>query len=494
MRLADLLSEVPELLSLTSAGRVRLPELIQVPFTPRVRAVVDHPHMQRLRSVRQLSLSYFVFPGAVHTRFEHSLGVFETAARYLLALTSHPKNEEFTRSLTLRDVESFLLAALLHDIGHYPFAHVLEDLDGEIPDHIGLLRPMLTGAIGEIYPSLKLSPATPPLGEVILRHWRSASIDDIAYYVSGELSEDRPGVGTEVRPLLRSLLDGPVDADKMDYLYRDSIHCGVPYGRFIDRDRFFSALTVASGTTPRLALTGKGRIGMELLAYARSAMYSEVYWHHASRAITVMLNAALKEALSVAFRGDRLRLMDLLFGRSDEEALGDLGREGGSVCADLVELIRQRRLYKRLAVVQSGVHPTLFDMLDRLKWEERDRFMNLQTRFVERIQAQRLFASVWESPIPWHWVLVDVPARKKGLSDVPILSGPDGGTLTGALPDGVWHGIRHDFEQHVRKIRVMCHPDLAQALETKGRRTSFNDTLLNLLSECAWEELTRFAT
>ncbi|MDP6945983.1 MAG: HD domain-containing protein, partial [Myxococcota bacterium] len=118
--------QIPELVP-AGAGRgvIRLPELQNVPVTPAVAEIIDHPHFQRLRRVRQLGPTYLVYPGATHTRFEHSLGVYGTVVRYLQSLL---QREVIRQSLDEVDVRTVLMAGLLHDIGHYPFAHTLEAL------------------------------------------------------------------------------------------------------------------------------------------------------------------------------------------------------------------------------------------------------------------------------------------------------------------------------------------------------------------------------
>ena len=112
---------IPEL---TDCGRrVRLPPGRDVVLTPRFASVVDSPTFQRLRNVRQLGPTHLVYPGAVHTRFEHSLGVFRSVGMCVRALLREPS---VAMSLTEKDILSVLAAGLLHDLGHYPYAHSLE--------------------------------------------------------------------------------------------------------------------------------------------------------------------------------------------------------------------------------------------------------------------------------------------------------------------------------------------------------------------------------
>lgn len=494
-----LLAEIEELHPVHSAGVVRLPELIGVPFSGRVKAVVDHPHFQRLRKVRQLSLAYYVYPGAVHTRFEHSLGVFETMTRYLTALLTSKGLTRLATPLTRTDVESLLVAALLHDIGHYPFAHLMEDLFSSVPDHVELVAPFLSGEIAARYPALALPDGTPSLGQVIAAQWPAVDLEAVSYYISGERgagirAESLARFASEPKhALLRSLLDGPVDADKMDYLYRDSLHCGVPYGRFIDRDRFFMALTLSPREPFGLAFDEKGRISVELFAYARSAMYSEVYWHHSSRAVTAMLNRAFRAAIAEGVLPDCERLMDLVFSRSDEDVVDWLARRGGEVCGEIMRLLGARRLYKRLVVIERRPHPTLFDMLERLKWEDKPAFARLEARFVARLNQSGLLAPILGRDLAAHEVLIDVPHRARGLSDVALLHEGQRLEASTAGENGVWHGIRNDFESYVRKIRIFAHPDLQAAFVNAGGRkrpdAGLEERLLNLLSECAFREL-----
>ncbi len=491
-----LLFEIEELHPARSAGIIRLPELVGVPLTARVRRLIDHPHFQRLRNVRQLSLTYLVYPGAVHTRFEHSLGVLETGIRYLTALLTNRRALAFLKPIHRGDLESLLLAMLLHDIGHYPFAHLLEDLYAEVPDHIDLVRPFLTGEIGRRYPSLALPDKTPALGDLVARDWPHASIDDIAYFVSGARAESEVSSSiSNGKALLRSVLDGPVDADKMDYLYRDSIHCGVPYGRFIDRDRFFQALTVAADRPDRIALHEKGRICVELFAYARSAMFSEVYWHHSSRAVTAMVNRAFREAVDGDASLDRNTLMDRLFGRSDEEVVQWLSGRSGGACGSLMADIRNRRPYKRLLVIQKPSNPALFDMLDRCKWDSAHDFGRLQAEFIRGLNEKKWLADALGREILPHEILIDVPHRRSGLADVPIIREHEDHYVEDESGQDVWNGIRNDFERWVRKIRVFCHPEIREAIRRKsGRRrpdATLANRLTNLLSGCAWRESQR---
>ena len=104
-----------------------------VPFTPRVRALVDTPEFQRLTHISQLGLASRVYPGATHTRFEHALGVYHNALRYLWQLSN---DSRFCQAIDKHKAEVLIVSSLLHDLGHWPFCHPIEDMGlADLPPH-----------------------------------------------------------------------------------------------------------------------------------------------------------------------------------------------------------------------------------------------------------------------------------------------------------------------------------------------------------------------
>lgn len=258
------LDDLPELLAVDARPHlIRIPDQVDVPVTPRVLRLIDTAAFRRLQGISQLGLVSQVYPAARHTRFEHSLGVYRLALDYLRRLRGDPR---FQIAVTRRDVEVFLVAALCHDLGHWPFCHLVEDMGLPlVPSHEQLARRALQGK---------------EIAECLQRDWGIAP-QEVADLLEGV--DDSPP-----RRLMGSLLSGPIDIDKLDYLQRDSLHAGVPYGRNFDPPRLIGSLCLNSAGD-RLAISEKGRTAAEMLVFARYVMFSEVYWHHAVRSATTML-------------------------------------------------------------------------------------------------------------------------------------------------------------------------------------------------------------
>ncbi|MEO2047515.1 MAG: HD domain-containing protein, partial [Pirellulales bacterium] len=248
------LRDIPEIAALRSSrGIVRIPPEIDVPITSRVRQLIDTSEFHRLADIRQLGLVSLVYPAANHTRLEHCLGVYHNALLYVDRLVDEPR---FATAVEPADIERFLVSSLLHDLGHWPFCHPIEDLAlPQVPGHELFANSFLLE--GEIADTLR-------------DDW-SIQPRDVLEMLSGKPRTRRDRI-------FRSMLSGPIDVDKMDYLIRDSLHAGVPYGRNFDQHRLIQSLCL-NEMGDGLALSNKGKTAAEMMVFARYVMFSEVYWH-----------------------------------------------------------------------------------------------------------------------------------------------------------------------------------------------------------------------
>lgn len=415
--------DIPELADLDSGRNlIRVPMEQNVPFTRRVRSLVDTAEFQRLSHISQLGLVSKVYPGATHTRFEHALGVYHNALRYLQQLR---KDARFVATISDADAELLIATALLHDIGHWPFCHPIEDMGlTSMPPH-------------EAHAAHFLAPQT-ELAQVLRHEW-NVNPDDVVSLLTGQAA-------TPARRVLKSILSGPIDIDKMDYLDRDSLHCGVPYGRNFDRQRLMQSL-VLNATGDGLAITSKGKTAAELMVFARYVMFSEVYWHHAVRAATNMFARAFFH-LSPAFN------LELLFTQTDAEMIANLRQAArGGACEALLEGVfgPRRVIYKRAAEFTPSQNPEVYRLISGRRFGE----------LVEISEQLAMVASrAWGETVTPTEILVDAPPPHKEVEFAVDIYFPktDSYRPLRTVSPVVETLAMTQFDDYVKRVRIFIHP------------------------------------
>ena len=410
----------------------RIPDQIDVPVTPRVLRIIDTAEFQRLKTISQLGLVSTVYPAAGHNRFEHSLGVYRTA---LLFLQHYRSDQRFTEIVSDEQAEAFLLASLLHDIGHWPFCHPIEDIAAK-----GIAAHEDIGA-NYILDS--------EIGQAIAEDWQ-CDCNLVVDLIRGKKGDPETA-------LIKSLLSGPIDVDKMDYLFRDSLHAGVPYGQNFDSGRLISSLTI-NEAGDRLAITSKGRTAAELMVFARYVMFSEVYWHHAVRSATAMLQRAF--FLLHAQGNFEPEFYDNWFRQSDFEFVQTWKQNGGEESRQLLDLLfgTKRLLYKRAANYSGFESEEIFHKLAHRPYEE---LVTTSHKLADAINAQH------KTALGPNDILIDAPPvglevqfevdvfypsekRYRRLGDVsPVVS-----TLA-----------HKQFDDYVKQVRIFVHPNQANAIK-----------------------------
>jgi HD superfamily phosphohydrolase len=348
---------------------IRDPLWNNIRVDPLAMQLVDTPAFQRLRYVRQLGLAYLVYPGASHSRFEHALGAYHLARRALSLF----EERDLTRELGREHCLIVRCAALLHDIGHYPFSHALEEI-GAL-HHEEVARPLVTN--GEVADVLRTS-----LG------------DDAPERIMALIR------GRSASPL-QGLISGSLDLDKIEYLKRDAFMCGVNYGD-IDVDRLLDSLTLATdpdGSQLVVGISEKGLSALESLLFAKYQMYRNVYWHHAVRSATAMYKRLVDGALRAGSLG-----AETLAAFTDEGLLHELAQRAPTplLCA-----LRERRLYKRAFECPAAELPT-----ECGEWIADDRALVVAVE-------DRLALEVGLAP---GELLLDYPAKTQMLGlDIPVV-------------------------------------------------------------------------
>lgn len=358
------------------------------------RSVINHPAFQRLRRIRQLAWTEYVYPGSVHTRFEHSLGVMHVATRVYDAVTR--RSRSFLESKLAYDPEGVGIgrdrklvrfAALLHDVGHAPFSHASEEL---MPSRAGTEKKFRH----EEYSA-----------EIVRRQLRDAiekhPFNENVHLTAEEIASLIDGTTGARRAIFwRELIDGQMDADRMDYLLRDSTHLGVQYGRF-DLDRIVSTIVAAEVAQPeslaaaepgggetvqpaaetaqsaveakddpphkeyRLAVREGGWHAAVGLVLARYYMFTQVYFHKTR----VAYDIHLREALATMLPGGRFPTP--LGGELDEYVRWDDWRVFGKLAAGEGgphgERLRSRNHYRLIWHTSESPELPELEKLDEVK-------------------------------------------------------------------------------------------------------------------------------
>ncbi len=374
--------------------------------------LVGRHEIQRLHSIKQLGLGNMVFPGANHTRFEHSLGVYHLAGRMCEAL-----------ELNKEDTLALKTAGFLHDICHPPFSHTLEELMERITgkDHMDLARELICGDMPMCMDRDRdLFGGAEPIAAILEDNGVSAKevCDLIAYPVSelGGISPSQSTLDIEGGPAKQSFFDskdyahqiihGPVDADQMDYLMRDAHYTGVDHGA-IDIDRLLTQMILFNG---KMALDKGGIVAAEGLMVSRALMYSSVYYHKTVRIVEMMLTKAVEAAMEKGEDFSEIYLMN------DVDLLSRLNTVGG-VASKLSRDVMFRRLYKKSYILYSN-NLTDEDKVELTKYVGYEKRKALENDIANNAGLDKF------------QVIVDIPSKstllssvKIGKTDVQILDG-----------------------------------------------------------------------
>ena len=421
----------------TSTVRDSLYDLI--PLGPREEKLIGTTPFLRLQKIKQLGFVYRIWPGATHTRYEHSLGCYYLGVRALRSLLQRGDDGGLF-GVSVSSVQTLVVAALLHDIGHYPFSHTIEELGYPIITHEKVGRSIIE----------KSEIAT------ILERDYHLSPERVADFIDPPKTKPLPSDDE----LLNSLLSGALDVDKLDYLPRDARACNVPYGG-VDVSRLQLALRIHPNVhnQRRVVVTHKGISPLHSLLHARQEMFDNIYWHHTARALQVMLMRAVHEAMLCGALH-----VEQLVGLDDASLLSLLAETrmptSSRKLADDLEL---RRPYK-VALEISRPAGRIYSRLEALFWDTQRR------RHVEQLLAAEL-ASALQIEIADYEVLFDIPRPEKWEMDVWVtFSNPPVGMnslltwveATGLQPDDLAR-----YEQHQRRIRIVVPERLREHVKAR---------------------------
>lgn len=350
-------------------------------------------------NIRQLGPVSMVYPGATHSRKAHSIGVYSLARRMLLALIERGQ----ISFVSHEGARSFLVAALCHDLGHYPYAHSLKELP--LTSHEALAGDII---LEEPMRSLVGSCGADP--------------EQVAAII--DLDRDEPH--DRETTMFRRFLSGVMDPDKIDYLTRDAFYCGVPYG-IQDADFIMRRLFIVDD---RLAVDERSEISVEAVLFSKYQMYRAVYWHPLVRSATAMV----KKSIVLALLKHEIKMQDL-YGLDDEGFRSlVLGKNSDSFL--LAQRVFSGRLLHPVAELSydpaNVVHADLDDLEKRLGAES---------------------ALAMAADLPENEIVIDIPEPINFEVELPVM------TAQGLEPFIAHSSIFsesavRDIRNSLRKIRI----------------------------------------
>lgn len=390
---------------------VRDPVWKHIWITPELEAITRTDPFSRLYRIKQLGPAEYVYPGATHSRASHSFGVFHLAHRMLSILLETGADQWTTRE----GRASFLAAALLHDLGHFPFTHALKELP--LLEH----EELTAGIIRQN-----------PLSTLI-----AASGGDPEMTAAIILGI---GQGNAETDFFARILSGVLDPDKLDYLNRDAYFCGVPYGI---QDTDFILSHIHADRERGIVLDTSAIMSVESVLFSKYLMYRSVYWHRTIRIATAMMKKFLFAAL------DRSVLCPEEIYPCDDEGIFTLAEKTRIPECELARSLRNRDFYS--IVFSSPLSGEAENALESL--EQR-------SHIEERIAAY--LGRATGKPVESRHVLLDIPERISFESDLFIreeqVSFSESSTVFS-------RSVVTNFVRSLRKVRIAVHPDFFTAVE-----------------------------
>jgi HD superfamily phosphohydrolase len=389
-------------------------------LTAELKALTDLAPFMRLQRIMQLGPAFRVYPGATHTRASHSIGVYHLARRLLTSLAEKGADSWLSRE----GVYSFLCAALLHDLGHFPYTHSLKELPLETHE-------ALTAGI------IRNEPLKSTVAAAGADPGFTAAIVDSA--LAGPGTE-----GMELR-FYRKLLSGVLDPDKLDYLNRDARYCGVPYGA---QDVDFVLSRLRPSAEQGVEIDGRGIPSVESVLFSKYLMYRAVYWHKSVRSATAMIKKTLLRAME-----DRVIAGEDLYDLDDQGLFALMENRRIRDGSAMAGMVRTGRLYET-AVEFSFDEKRHYGLKDITRRSE-----------LEESLAAELSRRLGRAISPGQ-IIIDIPEPVSFESDLFVA---DEGCYFGESSSAFKKETVDAFVRSLRIVRVFVEPDLYEKIRNTGK-------------------------
>ena len=392
-----------------------------IPMTKEIRDLLSAGEVEKLSRIKQNGPACHIYPGAVHTRLSHSLGVYYIGRAMMMAIAQNDTDLPFTQ----RGLMSFLVACLLHDIGHFPYAHSLKELS--VREHEEIARSLINGQ-DELSAAIRRTGADPEMTGLIIDTSIPSSSPETDFY--------------------RSVLSGTLDPDKLDYLSRDAFFAGIPYGSQ-DTSYIIASLSFASG---RLVLQEDALSLVEQVLFSKYMMYRNLYWHKGVRGATAMIKRAVLSAL----QDDVIRIEDLYM-TDDSSFLDLIHQHDGYAPFDLIWRVEHGRIEERKA------------------WKAYDGKGIIEQRAGDIRQRWKLEKDIFSALSPLypeleeHEVIIDIPEPISFETKIGLLM--EDGSICDGAEDTLFPEAGALFSRKLRKAALY----LPQYVRTEDAQGAFRE-------------------
>lgn len=380
--------------------------------------IIQTREFQQLSRIKQLGPSHLLYPGATHTRLSHSLGVFHIALKLIQHFIQRDKNIPVTPEGT----RAFLAAALLHDLGHFPFTHSLKELPLKGHEQLTSEIILSTGISAILKDDLGIDPGI------------CASIID----------ESRETADEEIH-FFRKILNGPIDPDKLDYLNRDAYFCGIPYG-FQDVEYILSVLE----PHPQygFVIERDSVAVIEGLLFSKYLMYRAVYWHQTVRTATGMI----KKALFTALQDNEIQADDLY--NMDDDSFYTKFANSSNPRLSLITAVYNRELFSTIATIDFNEslpsHRILENLEDRRRIES-----SIRIKFEDALGIGMADSDI----------MIDIPENISFEMDIMVRDNEEIESYRHA-PSVFTADVIQQFIRSLRKIRITVSDRVAKKVHT----------------------------
>lgn len=444
-------AEVIELSEADSGTRKKLLPISSIIISKRINRIISHSAFARLQNIPQLLMGSTIFPGANHTRLEHSLGTYENMRKMLIEML---KKENFIILFDKKAIELALVSALLSSTTRFPFSFIIHELkqtNNEPKIYANLSRINLL----EKVLNSKQDSEESTLMEIIQEEFHDISYDDLSTVIC-ERKERYP---TNVHQFLHSILHSTIDARVLDFLVRDSHHLGLENSiNFSDLIRFVDE------HNNRIAIRASGVNSVEQVVAQRYWLYKSIYWNEPNRLFTVMLKHVFWELYSEEFESKLLNDFMTATPNTILNICANQAKETGRVeIENLIntQLKSSKHHYERIYVINaSEADTTLSNACEKIAKMTFGELCHLREELQEQILTE--FDSKYISDPAKIIILVDIPSddEKKIGDDINVIQ-HEGGIAKLVDVSGIVSGINLNFNGQLQWLRIFIHKDFS---------------------------------